>query len=172
MVSIIVACDSNFVIGVNGTLPWRVPDDLKMFRERTMGCPIIMGRNTWNSIPKKPLDGRANIVISHSLWARATDPDTGPFYFSSLSSALTAVKCGEELATYRDKEVFIIGGAKIYKTALELGVVDRIFMSKIDQNYKGDVYFPALGAEWQVTQTEYKSGFNLHILKKNVPVRG
>lgn len=103
--ALIVACDLNGVIGVDGRIPWRCPGDLRLFRTLTMGCPVIMGRRTWESLPG-PLDGRACIVVSSTLLGAAR----------SLSQAWqrAAAECGRSGATH----AWVIGGESLYATAL------------------------------------------------------
>lgn len=163
-ISIIVACDPRGVIGKENKLPWRLPEDLKLFRERTLGHAIIMGRKTWDSLPKKPLDGRANVVLTRNFYEAPKDKNLGPFYCGSLMSAL---KCIGNLEIYKDKEIFIIGGSTVYETALKSDIVDKIIMSKTNDTYDGDVYFPELEKDkWKTIATEYKKGFDvIHMIK-------
>ena len=162
-VSIIVACDAEGVIGKENKLPWRVPEDLKHFRERTIGHAIVMGRKTYDSIPKRPLEGRMNCVISRTVFAQPKDPDVGPHYFGNLRGAISAIRGATqgEMTKYRYRDIFIIGGAQLYEHALKENLVDEIIMSKIPGSYKGDVYFPSLGSEWVVRETVYRTGFDL-----------
>jgi dihydrofolate reductase len=124
LVSLVVAMADNGVIGVNGTLPWRVPDDLRRFKALTMGKPCIMGRRTWDSLPRKPLPGRHNIVVTRDPQFRAD----GVSLVHSLQEAL-AIAAGAE-------EICIIGGAEIYRAALPLA--DRIHLTEIHANVEGD----------------------------------
>lgn len=179
LVTIIVACDPDGVIGKENKLPWRCKEDLQLFRQRTYGHAVIMGRKTWDSIPKKPLDGRANIVVSRNMWL--TEPNRSIFYYASLEGAIRSVKesnhCSDHygisssariMSQYCDKDIFIIGGAQVYKEALKKGLVDRIIMSKMNSKYEGDVYFPDLDDRiWEVTQTEEHDGFDVLFMDKN-----
>ncbi len=173
--TIIVACDKNNVIGVKGKLPWRIPEDLKLFKQATIGSPVIMGRITWESLPKdkKPLEKRANIVISRTSFFSPIDPLCGPFHFFSLKMALDEIKKWENyqyLQQYHGKDTFIIGGAQIYKTALDEDLVDKIIMSKIDGQYEGDVYFPKLDPKWTCVRSSGYNGFVvLEWIKKENP---
>jgi dihydrofolate reductase len=126
IVSLIAAVGANGVIGSGGTIPWRLPADLRRFRQLTMGHPIIMGRKTYASIGK-PLDGRKNIVISRDPAFHAAGCDVVP----SLERALAVAGEGE---------VFIIGGGEIYRLALPLA--DRIYLTMVDASPIGDVFFP------------------------------
>lgn len=150
MISILVACDSNRLIGKNGDLPWHIPEDLKLFKKRTKGHCVVMGRNTWESIGKKPLPDRTNIIISKTL---SFDRDEH-FTCKSLETALA-------MAEIAHQEVFIIGGAQIYKAALNLGWVDKIIVSKIKGEYEGDTYFPELGEEWEAKLVSQHEQFDV-----------
>jgi len=123
----------NGVIGRDGRLPWHIPEDLKRFRALTMGHHIIMGRRTWESIGR-PLPGRTSVVVTRDRDYSAP----GVKVAHSLAEALAA--CAG------DEEVFVIGGAEIYREALPRA--DRIYLTEVLADYPGDVRFPALGAEW------------------------
>lgn len=143
-VSLIVAKDENDVIGKNNQLPWHLRDDLLNFKKITMGHHLIMGRKTYESIGK-PLPGRMNLVVSSNPLA-ATD---SVLWFNSI---FRAIKFAERQG---EKELFIIGGAAIYKYALSL--VDRIYLTEVKTQVKdGDVFFPSLSLKnWKrVSETE------------------
>lgn len=135
-ITLIAAVAKNRVIGLDNALPWRLPEDLKRFKAITLGHPIIMGRKTWASIGR-PLPGRTNIVVSRS-------PDyaaPGATVVRTLQEAIDAA-----VASGTD-EVFVIGGADIYRQALPLA--HRLQLTEIDQDYLGDVCFPDLEpGEW------------------------
>lgn len=131
-VSMIVAKSRNGVIGVGNKLPWSLKADLANFKKVTMGHHMIMGRKTFESLGGKPLPGRMHLVLSGTPQA-ATE---NVIWFSSVFRALKhAERQGE-------KEVFIIGGAQIYKACLSL--VDRLYLTDVDVDVKGDTYFPTL----------------------------
>ena len=120
----------NGVIGDRGGLPWRIPDDMKRFRRLTLGKPIIMGRKTWDSLPKKPLPGRTNIVVTRDASWRA-------------EGALAAHSFDEALAKARGEnpsEIAVIGGAGIYQAALPLA--DRIELTEVHITASGDTHLP------------------------------
>lgn len=132
-ISIIVAMGNNNVIGVGGAIPWRLPSDLARFKKITSGHAVIMGRKTHESIGCV-LPDRDNIVLSR-------DPD----YFAE--GCINACGMTEALDYCNDNrlgECFIIGGAEIYKQALNVGIVDKIYLTKIDKDFKGDTFFPEL----------------------------
>lgn len=158
MISILVACDPNGVIGKGNQIPWYLPADLKLFKHRTLGSSVIMGRKTWDSLPKKPLIGRVNYVVSHGE-AHAC-PHTclaeslaGPVWCKTLEGAI-------EDANKNKKEIYIIGGEQIYKAALDLGVVNRIIMSRLPNTYEGDHFFH-LPADWRECEREDHGEFDV-----------
>jgi dihydrofolate reductase len=137
---LIAAVAKNGVIGANGKLPWHLPEDLKHFKNLTLGHPVIMGRRTWESLGK-PLPGRENIVVSR----RAGFEAPGASVAASLEAAV--VLCtGEPVA-------FVIGGAEIYAAAL--GLADGLMLTEIQRDYDGDTYFPQWDRNaWRETQKE------------------
>jgi dihydrofolate reductase len=142
-VSLIVAMAKNRVIGVNNTLPWRLPADLKHFKALTMGHHIVMGRKTYESIGK-PLPGRTSVVVTRNAGYSAP----GVTAVNSLPAAISA--CGD------DDEIFVIGGAELYLQAITLA--DRIYLTEIDADICGDAYFPEFNpAEWLETSRETHS---------------
>lgn len=141
-ISIVVAMTPAGLIGKDGGLPWHVPEDLKHFRRVTMGHAVVMGRKTFDEI-RKPLKGRRNIVVTRTLPA-AEDPRRveGVEWFTSLDAAFAAAAAGGEA------ECMLIGGASIYKEALNRGMVDRMYVTWVELAVppEGDTWFPA----WQV----------------------
>jgi len=133
MISIIVAAaGKKRVIGKKSGMAWYIPQELKRFKEITMGHPIIMGRKTHESIGKA-LPGRTNIVITH-------EPDyqaEGCIVVHSLEEALRSF---DKLRTQGDNEIFVIGGGQIYQEAINLA--DKLYLTYIDKEIAGDVFFP------------------------------
>ena len=127
--NLIVAYARNRTIGRDNTLPWKLPGDLAHFKRTTLGCPIVMGRKTWDSLGR-PLPGRRNIVITRD----ASKVFIGAETFTSLLQTLEAVKEAEQ--------VFVIGGAQIYQQALPLA--QRIIATEIQADIEGDALFPSL----------------------------
>ncbi len=127
IVSVIAAVAENGVIGKDGALPWRLPDDLRRFKALTMGKPIIMGRRTWESIGR-PLPGRTSVVLSRH--GRIGHP--GVVTHSSLDAALAALAAAEE--------VLVIGGAALYAEAMPRA--DRLYLTEIHAAVEGDTRFP------------------------------
>ncbi|MFJ7886895.1 dihydrofolate reductase [Lysinibacillus xylanilyticus] len=127
MISLIVAHDNNFVIGYENGMPWHLPGDLKYFKDKTMGKPMIMGRKTFESIGR-PLPGRRNIVITRDENYQAD----GIEVVTSLEGALTLA--GDVT------EIMIIGGEQIFR--LSMDIADRLYITKINHSFNGDTYFP------------------------------
>lgn len=130
-ISFIVAKSDNNVIGVNNKLPWHLKDDLQNFKKITMGHHMLMGRKTYESIGKA-LPGRVSLVIS-------SEPRPNQDNVLWFTSIFRAIKQAERSG---ESELFIIGGEKIFKYALSL--VDRIYLTEVQGDIKGDVYFPQL----------------------------
>lgn len=135
--------DRNGLIGAGDHLPWRLPDDMRRFREITMGKPVLMGRKTYESIPPRfrPLPGRTNIVLTH----QTTYDAPGCTVVHSLPQALSAASGHEEL--------MVIGGALLYEQLLPQA--DRIYLTLVDGEFEGDVFFPVLDeTDWQEIERE------------------
>lgn len=145
-ISLIVAVAKNGVIGRDGGLPWRLSSDLKTFRRLTMGKPVIMGRRTFQSLPK-PLEGRDNLVVTRDASFKAP----GAEVFTALDPALQRAR---ELANARQTdEIMVIGGAELYAQVLERA--NRIYWTEVDAKPEGDTYFPPLDpARWVETARE------------------
>ncbi|WP_241765730.1 dihydrofolate reductase [Hyphomonas chukchiensis] len=151
--SLIVARGRNGVIGVAGELPWRLKGDMMFFKRITMGNPIIMGRKTWESLPKRPLPGRENIVMTRD-W---TYDAPGARVYSNFIAAMSAAKA----VAARDgrREAFVIGGEAIYKLAMPLA--DRIYLTDVESYPHGDAYFPELADdEWHEHTAEHFEATN------------
>ncbi|MCH9806224.1 MAG: dihydrofolate reductase [Alphaproteobacteria bacterium] len=146
-VSFVVAVAENGVIGRDGGLPWRLSSDLKMFRRLTMGKPIIMGRRTWESLPKRPLDGRENIVVTsdESYLAPGAHVARDPG---------VAVRLGCRLADGAGAdEVAVIGGAALYSALIDRA--DRIYWTAVHGSPDGDTTFPEIDLSgWQFVKEE------------------
>ncbi|MGY9107832.1 MAG: dihydrofolate reductase [Alphaproteobacteria bacterium] len=143
IISLIVAASQNGVIGKDGALPWRIREDMARFKRLTMGHPCIMGRKTWDSIPKKPLPGRTNIVVTRNDALTAE----GALVASSFEAALEFAM--EENPT----EIMIIGGAAIYAEALARA--GRIYFTEVAGHIEGDAFFPQANPhEWRQVLTE------------------
>jgi dihydrofolate reductase len=140
-ISLLLAADENNVIGYQNQLPWHLPADLKYFKNQTWGMPVVMGRKTFESIGK-PLPGRTNIVITRNPAWVFEKVDV----VHTLDEALTV---SEALGV---KEIFVIGGAEIFKSALPRAT--RIYLTRIHHRFEGDVFFPPFStAEWQLIKS-------------------
>ena len=138
---LIVAMTPERVIGVNNTLPWHLPRDLQHFKKTTMGCPVIMGRKTWESIGR-PLPGRQNIVVSRQKDYRAE----GAEVVTSLADAHKAASAAAQ--------VFVIGGANIYEQALSMA--DRLYLTEVEATVDGDAWFPQTAdSDWEIETEEF-----------------
>ncbi len=135
MITFVVAVAENGVIGRGGKLPWHVPSDLKTFKQLTLGKPVIMGRKTFDSIGK-PLPGRDNIVVTRD----AAFSVEGVERAETIDAALAIAR--SKAAARGVDEIAIIGGAQIYAAAM--GLVDRIYLTRIHARPEGDATFPEL----------------------------
>lgn len=187
--SAIAAVAKNNVIGRDNRLIWHIPEDLKFFKRTTMGKPILMGRKSYESLGK-PLPGRPNIVISRSYGdapaAAATDlfwemeeaapavsraeeanrTPEGPFLYASIAEGIAAAKnMAQRMGV---AEVFITGGGEIYKQTM--GMIDRLYLTRVERDYEGDVYFPDLNPhEWHTVSKESHEGdpaFTFYVMER------
>lgn len=137
-IALVVAASENNVIGKNNQLLWRLPNDMKFFKNTTWGMPVIMGRKTFESLGK-PLAGRTNIVITRQeTWIAP-----GAQVVKSLDDAIAAA------ADTDAKEAFVIGGGEIYKQAMPLA--QRIYLTRVHATFEGDTYFPVVEEQqWEL----------------------
>lgn len=148
IVAIYVAIAENGVIGREGGLPWRLSTDLKRFKAGTMGKPIIMGRKTWESFPKRPLPGRLNIVVTRDKTYQAEGGET----VSSLEDAITLGRIRSRCMANVD-ELCVIGGGQIYAQALPLA--DRLHVTHVLGSVDGDTVFPDIDPDiWRLVSAE------------------
>ncbi|MEM7639161.1 MAG: dihydrofolate reductase [Pseudomonadota bacterium] len=145
---LIAARAKNGVIGKDNDLPWRLSDDLKHFKSVTKGCPVIMGRKTWESLPRRPLPGRDNIVLSRD--GQYAAPEARVF-----TATQAAIETARALARATGKsEVFITGGSAIY--AATLPVADRLYITEVDTTIEGDATFPDFDeSEFRETESRH-----------------
>lgn len=160
-IAFVVALDRNRVIGKDGGLPWRLPDDMRRVRELTMGKPLIMGRRTYDSIGRA-LPGRTNIVLTR-------DPG---FHAEGVLIARTPE---EALRLAGDApEVIVFGGAQVFKEFLPM--TERIYLTQVDAEVEGDTYFDFGPGDWRVLANErheadarHKFGFNFLTIERIRP---
>lgn len=143
MISIIVAVAENMAIGKDNQLLWHISEDLKRFKKLTSGHTVVMGRNTWLSLPVRPLPHRTNIVITDN----PTECLEGCLMVNSIEAAIA--KCPEE------EESFVMGGASIYRQFMP--IADKLYITRVDKPFEGDTFFPEIDPQvWKlVEQSEW-----------------
>lgn len=155
MISAIVCVDNNWGIGYKGKLLANIPEDMKFFKETTSGNIVVMGRKTWDSLPKKPLEKRMNCVITSKVDSVEYNRDDN-YYLMNLDCAKDIFP----ILSRHDLDIFIIGGGVIYKELIPY--CDNIYLTKILHSYDNvDTYFPNIDdlSEWEM---EYKSEVKEH----------
>ena len=152
--SLIAAVAENGVIGHDNRLPWHLPSDLRYFKERTMGKPVILGRKTFDSIGK-PLPGRHFVVLSRDPAWRAPGVEV-------VGDPETALKVAQAIAIREGAdEIMVAGGAQLY--TLYLDRADRIYRTLVRCSPEGDATFPDLGSEWKVVNARWENDGELEI---------
>ena len=144
IISLIAAMGKNRIIGKDNSLPWKLPEDMKRFKELTQGKPVVMGRKTFESIGK-PLPNRKNIILTNDKNYKKE----GCIIVHSVQEALIPSK--------GDKEIMVIGGEQIFKEFLP--IANRMYLTFIDENFEGDAYFPEYNKnEWkEIKKEEHKN---------------
>lgn len=164
-ISLIAAVADNGVIGTGNGLPWRIKSEMKYFKETTMGHPVIHGRKSYETL-NKPLPGRTNIIVTRDENYKAE----GAIVTHTIEDAIKAAKT---IAQKDGKgEIFVLGGAEIYKLALPLA--DKIYYTEIHMNAAGDVRFPAFDREdWHEVRRETRealpdedAGYTITVLER------
>lgn len=141
-ISIIVAVAEDWAIGKDNDLLWHIPNDFKWFKQHTTGNPVIMGKNTWLSLPKRPLPNRRNIIISDN----AADCFADCLTVGSIEAAIEAMDSA--------KENFIIGGASVYRQFLP--IAQTLYLTRVHKTYDADVYFPEVYFDqWEAIFSEH-----------------
>src|SRR5258708_3620034 len=153
IISMIAAVARNRVIGRANDLPWRLPDDMKYFMQTTKGHHVIMGRKNYESLPEKfrPLPNRTSIVVTRQ---------TG--YEAPGCAVVNHLEKGVELAKKSgEKELFIIGGAEIYRLAM--GLAAKLYITEIDGEIEGDTFFPPIDKKsWRATSRQHHAADERH----------
>jgi dihydrofolate reductase len=141
MISIIVAVSEDWGIGKDNELLWHISEDLKRFKRLTLGNTVIMGKRTWESLPRKPLPGRRNIVL--------TDDRT-----ETIENAVTAYSIEDSLSKCeKGEEIFIMGGGSIYRQFMPF--TDRLYITHVHKKAPADIYFPEIDLKiWKITEKE------------------
>jgi dihydrofolate reductase len=139
MISIIVAVSEDWGIGKDNELLWHISEDLKRFKRLTLGNTVIMGKRTWESLPRKPLPGRRNIVL--------TDDRT-----ETIENAVTAYSIEDSLTKCeRNEEIFVIGGGSIYRQFMP--IADRLYITHVHKKAPADIYFPEIDLKiWKIKE--------------------
>lgn len=153
IISFIAALSRNKVIGKNNDLPWHLPDDMKYFMQTTKGHHVIMGRKNYDSIPEKfrPLPNRANVVVTRQQNFQAP----GCQVVHSIEEGITLARLA------RESEVFIIGGAEIYKAGFPFS--SRLYLTEIDHDVDGDTFFPYWNkADWKEVSRKHHTPDERH----------
>lgn len=141
IVTLVAAASENNVIGLQNKLVWNLPNDTRFFKNTTWGMPVIMGRKTFASLDNKPLKGRFNVIITHHPETLQSD--------GSVKTALSLQEAIDIAGTTDAKEVFIVGGGKVYAAALPMA--DKIVLTRVHTNVEGDAFFPAFSTrEWRL----------------------
>ncbi len=154
-ISAIAAVADNGTIGIDGDLPWHLPDDLKYFMHTTLGHHVITGRKNYESIPEKyrPLKDRVNLVVTRNVDYEAP----GAVMLGSLEGALEHARAAGET------EVFIIGGGQIFKEAFAKQVVQRLYLTLVHADIGGDTHFPMIDpSQWQELSRQYHPADERH----------
>lgn len=147
-VSIIVAMATNRVIGANNGIPWRLPNELKLFKSVTMGHPIVMGRKTYESI-NRLLPGRTTVVVTRQPGYQVP----GAVIAHSLEAAIAACRSADE--------IFVIGGGELYRAALP--IADRIYLTTVEAEPAGDTFMPEFClSDWRETSSQSFSADDKH----------
>lgn len=142
--SLIAAMADNRVIGIKNSLPWKLPSDMRWFRQHTLGKPVIMGRKTFESFGGRTLPERTNIVITHDSGYTAE----GAVIVTSIEQAINEARKAVGESCDNKGEAMIIGGASFYEQMLSK--VDRMYLTFVDANIDGDAWFPEYNpAHWQ-----------------------
>ncbi|MGE0739850.1 MAG: dihydrofolate reductase [Hyphomonadaceae bacterium] len=144
--TLVVAVAKNGVIGRDGALPWRLSSDMKRFKAATMGKPVLMGRKTWESLPKRPLVGRQNLVLTRDADFTAE----GAWVFTDLAAMLAAARAMAQTAGA--DEACVIGGAQLYDAVLPQA--DRIVLTEVNLAPKGDARLDLDLSRWREVNRE------------------
>ncbi len=153
MVTIIVAIAENYAIGRKGELLWHLPADLRHFKEKTLNSPVIMGRKTWESLPKRPLPKRLNIVVTRAEDYSAPGASVCHSLFEAIE--LARINVFDNSSDAPEKDIFIIGGGELYKQAME--VADRLEITHIKERVEdADTFFPEIkDTDWKLEEETF-----------------
>lgn len=144
--TLVVAVAKNGVIGRAGDLPWRLSSDMKHFKAATLGKPVLMGRKTWDSLPRKPLPGRQNLILTRDADFKAG----GAWVYTDLDAMLAAARAMAEAAGV--EEACVIGGAQLYNAVLPQA--DRIILTEVNLEPEGDAHLALDLTRWREVSRE------------------
>lgn len=147
MITLIAATDKNDLIGNNGKLPWKIPEDMEFFKRVTTNNIVVMGSKTYISIGS-PLKNRVNVILSSSILENFDKDRT----IESYSNDVIVVNSFGDLKMFSDRNVFIIGGRSIYKQTFDLGLADKLLISRINDEFEGNEHLPEIPKEYKVSQ--------------------
>ena len=144
--TLVVAVAKNGVIGRDGALPWRLSSDMKRFKAATMGKPVLMGRKTWDSLPRKPLPGRQNLILTRDADFKAD----GAWVYTDLAVMLAAARAMAEAAGA--EEACVIGGAQLYNAVLPQA--NRVVLTEVNLEPEGDAHLDLDLSQWREVSRE------------------
>lgn len=144
--TLVVAVAKNGVIGRDGALPWRLSSDMKRFKAATMGKPVLMGRKTWDSLPRKPLPGRQNLILTRDADFKADDA----WVYTDLDAMLAAARAMAEAAGA--EEACVIGGAQLYNAVLPQA--NRVVLTEVNLEPEGDAHLDLDLSQWREVSRE------------------
>lgn len=156
IVKAIVAMDENRVIGMNGSLPWKLPEDLKRFSELTRGHAVLMGRKTYQSLARRfrPLPQRLNIVVTRH--PENIDVERDVIVSVDAVRLVEGIKAGKTEITLPTKTLWIIGGSQVYAETMALW--DELYLTKVAGEHEGDTYFPKFENNFKLLKEENGTG--------------
>jgi dihydrofolate reductase len=146
ILTLVVAVAKNGVIGRDGALPWRLSSDMKRFKAATMGKPVLMGRKTWDSLPRKPLPGRQNLILTRDADFKAD----GAWVYTDLAVMLAAARAMAEAAGA--EEACVIGGAQLYNAVLPQA--NRVVLTEVNLEPEGDAHLDLDLSQWREVSRE------------------
>ena len=157
-INIIVAMAKNRVIGLNNKLPWSIPNELKYFKKTTTGNgknAIIFGRKTWDDLPKKPLPKRTNYILSNKLNYQNI------FQYNQTNNQVSILNEPDEITNLKKEydDIWICGGEKIYDYYIDKSYINKIYVTKIDYDFKGDTFFSKIPDTFNLT---HQTKNNIH----------
>lgn len=161
-IKIIAAMARNRVIGNDGLIPWKIPNEMRFFSRTTRESVVVMGHTTWKSLNVQPLPSRINVVLSRQDHPKPTSP-LGPFFIRDVGGIDDVPRGGME---HFFDNIFVIGGTSVYRHFLEKNLVDEIILSEIDQDIPGDSRFPEFNGFELGGEEQFKEFKVSHYFKK------